>query len=154
MKNKVRNFLQIQEMQHLGTLRQKKTEVVAERKLHIYIFNLQYADDKFKTHSETLDFLEKLNFTVNPYRKVVSNIADAITKIEEIGSMRQDLSFGIDGAVIKVNDLEYREILGTTEKYPKWAVAYKYPPQQVETIIEKIELNVRKNRGCNSTCSI
>ena len=128
-------------MQHLGTLRQKKAEVVAERKLHIFIFNLQYAD-------------EKLNFTVNPYRKVVSNIADAITKIEEIGSMRQDLSFGIDGAVIKVNDLEYREILGTTEKYPKWAVAYKYPPQQVETIIEKIELNVRKNRGYNSTCSI
>lgn len=141
-------------MRHLGTLRQKKAEVVAERKLHIYIFNLQYADDKFKTHSETLDFLERLNFTVNPYRKVVSNIADAITKIEEIGSMRQDLSFGIDGAVIKVNDLEYREILGTTEKYPKWAVAYKYPPQQVETIIEKIELNVRKNRGYNSTCSI
>ena len=68
--------------------------------------------------------------------------------------MRQDLSFGIDGAVIKVNDLKYREILGTTEKYPKWAVAYKYPPQQVETIIEKIELNVRKNRGYNSTCSI
>ena len=150
MKNKVKNFLQIQEMQHLGTLRQKKAEVVAERKLHIFIFNLQYADDKF----ETLDFLEKLNFTVNPYRKVVSNISDAITKIEEIGSMRQDLSFGIDGAVIKVNDLEYREILGTTEKYPKWAVAYKYPPQQVETIIEKIELNVRKNRGYNSTCSI
>ena len=81
-------------------------------------------------------------------------MSDAITKIEEIGSMRQDLSFGIDGAVIKVNDLEYREILGTTEKYPKWAVAYKYPPQQVETIIEKIELNVRKNRGYNSTCSI
>ena len=154
MKNKVKNFLQIQEMQHLGTLRQKKAEVVAERKLHIFIFNLQYAEDKFKTHSETLDFLEGLNFTVNPYRKVVSNIADAITKIEEIGSMRQDLSFGIDGAVIKVNDLEYREILGTTEKYPKWAVAYKYPPQQVETIIEKIELNVRKNRGYNSTCSI
>lgn len=154
MRDKEKNFLQIQEMQHLGTLRQKKAEVVAERKLHIFIFNLQYADDKFETHSETLDFLEGLKFTVNPYRKVVKSIKDAITKIEEIGSMRQDLSFGIDGAVIKINDLGYREILGMTEKYPKWAVAYKYPPQQVETIIDKIELNVRKNRGYNTTCSI
>ena len=122
-----------------GSLRQLDSKVTAKRPLDIFIFNVQKCDDvKFVSHYESLVYLEKLGFNVNPVKVLCSNIEDAIKEIEKIGEKRETLSFGIDGAVIKVDNLEQREQLGTTFKVPKWAVAYKYPPEQKETVLKDI----------------
>ena len=117
-----------------GSLRQLDSKITAKRPLDIYIFNVQKSDSiKFTSHYETLKYLEKLGFNVNPVKVFCNNIDEAIKAIEKIGRDREKLSFGIDGAVVKVDDLELREEIGTTYKTPKWAVAYKYPPEKKET---------------------
>lgn len=122
-----------------GSLRQLDSSITAKRPLDIYIFNVQKCDSvEFKSHHESLVYLEKLGFNVNPVKVLCSNIKDVIKEIENIGDNRDDLTFGIDGAVIKVDDLGFREILGTNYKTPKWAIAYKYPPEQKETILKDI----------------
>lgn len=125
-----------------GSLRQKNINLVNERNLQIYIFNIQKSDIEFETHEEGLDFAKKQGFVVNKFVKKVNNIKEAIDKVKEIGNERSNLSYLIDGAVIKVNNLKDREILGVTAKYPKWAVAYKYPPEKVEAFIKEIKCNV------------
>ena len=117
-----------------GSLRQLDSKTTAKRPLDIYIFNVQKSDTiEFKSHYESLIYLEKLGFNVNPVKILCNNIDEAIKAIEKIGQDREKISFGIDGAVVKVDDLALREKIGTTYKTPKWAVAYKYPPEKKET---------------------
>ena len=126
-----------------GSLRQLDSSVAQKRPLDIYIFNVQKSEDiEFKSHYESLIYLEKLGFNVNPVKVLVDSVEDAIKEIEKIGDNRDDLSFGIDGAVIKVDDLKQREILGTNYKTPKWAIAYKYPPEKKETKLKDIVVQV------------
>ena len=122
-----------------GSLRQLNSKITAERPLDIFIFNVQKIDGKkFNSHWEELNYLEKLGFNVIPFRKLCHNIKDAINAVNQIGDEREELTFGIDGAVIKVDNLKFREELGTTFKTPKWAIAYKYPPEKKETILKDI----------------
>ena len=126
-----------------GSLRQLDSSITAKRPLDIYIFNVQKSDTiDFKSHLESLEYLEKLGFNVNPVKVPCDSVEDVIKEIENIGNNREDLTFGIDGAVIKVDDLAQREILGVNFKTPKWAIAYKYPPEQKETTLKEIALQV------------
>ena len=126
-----------------GSLRQLDSKITAKRPLDIYIFNVQKSDGiEFKSHYESLEYLAKLGFNVNPVRILCNNIDEAIKAIEKIGQDREKLSFGIDGAVVKVDDLALREKAGTTYKTPKWAVAYKYPPEKKETKLKDIVCQV------------
>jgi len=122
-----------------GSLRQLDSNITKERPLDIYIFNVQKCDSKsFKSHYESLLYLEKLGFNVNPIKVLCNNMKECEDAIRKIGEAREILSFGIDGAVIKVDDINLREEIGTTFKTPKWAVAYKYPPEKKETILKDI----------------
>lgn len=122
-----------------GSLRQLNPKITAQRPLDIYIFNVQKIENKtWNSHWEELNYLANLGFNVVPFRKLCHTIDEAIDAIKEIGDNREDLTFGIDGAVIKVDDLALREKIGTTFKVPKWAIAYKYPPEQKETIVKDI----------------
>ncbi len=122
-----------------GSLRQLDSKITASRPLDIFIFNVQKSDTiKFTSHIESLRYMEKLGFNVNPVKVECNSIEDVIKEINNIGDNRENLSFGIDGAVIKVDDLHDREILGTNYKTPKWAIAYKYPPEQKETLLKDI----------------
>lgn len=126
-------------MRQLGSLRQLDSKIAASRPLDIYIFNVQKSDTiKFTSHYESLEYLKKLGFNVNPVVKPCDTITKAIEEIEKIGEQREELTFGIDGAVIKVDNLAHREILGTNFKTPKWAIAYKYPPEAKETLLKDI----------------
>lgn len=126
-----------------GSLRQKDSSVTAKRKLDIFVFNLQQCEGReFATHNETLQFIENAGFRVVPGRKICSNTDEILEVIEQIGNSRNDLSYDIDGVVIKVNDLSQREEMGATAKTPKWAVAYKFPPEEKETVLRSIEVNV------------
>ena len=126
-----------------GSLRQLDSKITAQRPLDIYIFNVQKSDSiEFKSHIESLQYLEKIGFNVNPVKITCDNVDDVIKAIENIGENREDLTFGIDGAVVKVDDLKQRESLGTNFKTPKWAIAYKYPPEQKETVLKDIALQV------------
>ncbi len=122
-----------------GSLRQLDSTITAKRPLDIYIFNVQKIEGlTFNSHYEELEYLEKLGFNVNPIRIPCKTIEEAISAIRKIGEDRESLSFGIDGAVIKVDNLSLREDLGATSKTPRWAVAYKYPPERKETILKDI----------------
>ena len=126
-----------------GSLRQLDSKITATRPLDIYIFNVQKIDGKeFNSHFEELEYLEKIGFNVNPVRIPCETIEEVKEAIRKIGDMRENLTFGIDGAVIKIDDLKFREILGTTVKTPRWAIAYKYPPEQKETILKDIVCQV------------
>ena len=126
-----------------GSLRQLDSNITKKRPLDIYIFNVQKIEGKeFNSHFEELEYLEKLGFNVNPVRIPCSNIEEVKKAINKIGEDRENLTFGIDGAVVKVDNLKLRTILGTTSKVPKWAIAYKYPPEQKETILKDIEFQV------------
>lgn len=126
-----------------GSLRQKDSSVTAKRKLAIFVFNLQQCEGReFATHNETLQFIENAGFRVVPGRKICSNTDEILEVIEQIGNSRNDLPYDIDGVVIKVNDLSQREEMGATAKTPKWAVAYKFPPEEKETVLRSIEVNV------------
>ena len=126
-----------------GSLRQKNAKITKERQLDIFVFNIQQIDgEKLTSHVQSLEYLKELGFTTLPFYYKCSDIDEVIEKIEEIGNKRGELSFGIDGAVIKVDEFEKREILGSTSKFPKWAEAYKYPPEEKETELLDIEINV------------
>ena len=126
-----------------GSLRQIDSKITAKRPLDIYIFNVQKIEGKkFNSHFEELEYLDKLGFNVNPVRIYCKTIEEIKNAIQKIGDDRENLTFGIDGAVVKVDDLHFREILGTTAKTPRWAVAYKYPPEQKETILKDIVCQV------------
>ena len=122
-----------------GSLRQLDSKITAQRPLDIYIFNVQKIEGKqFNSHFEELEYLEKLGFNVNPVRIPCKDIKEIKKAIEKIGNDREKLTFGIDGAVVKVDELDFREILGTTAKTPRWAIAYKYPPEKKETKLKDI----------------
>lgn len=126
-----------------GSLRQKDSRVTASRGLDIFVFNLQRIEGKELTcHSESLDYMKSLGFNVIDGYKTFDNIEDAVSRIMEIGENRQSYSYDIDGAVIKVDNFELRNELGSTAKVPKWAVAFKYPPEEKETKLLDIEINV------------
>ena len=126
-----------------GSLRQKDSRVTASRGLDIFVFNLQRIEGRELTcHSESLDYMRSLGFNVIDGYKTFDNIEDAVSRIMEIGENRQSYSYDIDGAVIKVDNFELRNELGSTAKVPKWAVAFKYPPEEKETKLLDIEINV------------
>ncbi len=125
-----------------GSLRQLDPKIAAERQLDILIFNLQLAEDvSFSTHAETLDYLRKLHFKVIPYT-ICKSISEAEEAVSDIDRNRYELTYDIDGAVIKLNDLKERTRLGSTSKFPKWAVAYKYPPEVKSTVLKDIVVQV------------
>ncbi len=126
-----------------GSLRQLDSKITAKRKLDIFIFNIQQIRGKeFETHKESLEFLKGLGFKISPTLNVFKDSKDIFNEINRIGEEREKLSFDIDGAVVKVNSLRQREILGSTSKVPKWAAAYKFPAEQKETILLDIALQV------------
>lgn len=126
-----------------GSLRQKDSAVAATRGLDIFVFNIQQIEGKELTsHKESLDYLKELGFNTIPYYERVDNIETAFEKVLQIGEKRGELEFDIDGAVIKVDDFSEREQLGSTAKFPKWAVAFKYPPEEKQTEILDIEITV------------
>lgn len=125
-----------------GSLRQKNAKITAQRKLDIFVFNIQQVRGaELTTHSQSLNYLTELGFPTAFY-KVYDNIDDVISEIEQIGDMRGSFDYAIDGAVVKVNSFETRSLLGSTAKYPKWAEAYKYPPEEKPTKLLNIEINV------------
>ena len=122
-----------------GSLRQLDSKITKTRPLDIYIFNVQKIEGKeFNSHFEELEYLEKLGFNVNPVRIPCKDEKEIEEAIKEIGKEREKLTFDIDGAVVKVDDLKFREILGQTAKTPRWAIAYKYPPEKKETKLKDI----------------
>ena len=126
-----------------GSLRQLDSNITKNRPLDIYIFNVQKIEGKeFSSHFKELEYLSELGFNVNPVRRYCQNIEEVTKAINKIGEDREKLTFGIDGAVVKVDNLKLREIMGTTSKVPKWAIAYKYPPERKETILKDIVCQV------------
>ncbi len=126
-----------------GSLRQKDSRITKERNLSLFIFNLQACEGKkFKSHTETLDYIKKCGLPVSIYYNTFKTMDEAYREIQRLGDMREELSFDIDGAVIKINDFEQRKILGETSKFPKWAIAYKYPAEIKETKLTDIVIQV------------
>ena len=126
-----------------GSLRQLDSKITAERGLAVYIFNIQRIEGKsFARHSEGLDYLKNCGFSVIENRKVLKGEEEITAHIEKIGEMRGELSYDIDGAVVKADVLSVRDRLGATTKAPKWAIAYKYPPEEKETLLENIYVQV------------
>ncbi|MDE5584275.1 MAG: NAD-dependent DNA ligase LigA [Ruminococcus sp.] len=126
-----------------GSVRQKDPKITASRKLKMFIFNVQQCSGRdFKTHSESLDMLKEWGFRTVPSYRVCKEYAEIEEEIKKIGEMRSGFSYDTDGAVIKINSLAQREIMGATSKNPKWAVAYKYPPEIKQTKLLDIEVNV------------
>ena len=135
-----------------GSLRQKDPKISAKRGLDIFIFNIQQCEGKtFESHSESLDFVKSLGFPVSVLYNRYKNIHEAVENIKYIGENRDNFSFDIDGAVIKVNNLSDRELLGATAKYPKWAVAFKYPPEEKITKLLDIEVQVGRTGALTPT---
>lgn len=125
-----------------GSLRQKDAKITAKRNLDIFVFNIQQIEGVTLTnHAQSLDYLKSLGFPVTSHR-VCDTVEEVLTVIDEIDKTRGELPCDIDGAVIKVNDFAHREVLGSTAKFPKWAEAYKYPPEEKETELLDIEINV------------
>ncbi len=126
-----------------GSLRQKDSSVTAGRGLDIFIFNIQQIDgNNLTSHKQSLDYLKELGFNTVPFYTEVNSIDDALAEIDRIGEERGNLEFDIDGAVIKVDSFAQRDVLGSTAKYPKWAVAFKYPPEEKQTTLKDIEIAV------------
>lgn len=127
-----------------GSLRQKNSKITAERNLDIFIFNIQQIDGAYDAthHKDSLDYLGSLGFKTVPFYTHCADIEAAKAEIARIGDNRYTLPFDIDGAVIKVDDFTVREEMGSTSKFPKWAIAYKYPPEEKQTKIIDIEINV------------
>lgn len=126
-----------------GSLRQLDSNVTASRNLSVFIFNMQKIEGKeITSHHESIEYMKKLGMNVIPYSKKCKSIDEIFKAIQEIGDLRPTLPFDIDGAVIKIDDLKQRDELGTTVKVPKWAVAYKYPPEKKETKVLDIVIQV------------
>ena len=125
-----------------GSLRQKNAKITAQRKLDIFVFNIQQIrGTNLTSHLQGLDYLTELGFPTAFYN-AYDNIEDVIEEIERIGNMRGKLDYAIDGAVVKVDDFDTRQLLGSTAKYPRWAEAYKFPPEEKPTKLLNIEINV------------
>ena len=126
-----------------GSLRQKNAAITKQRQLDIFVFNIQQIEgEEITSHSQSLGLLKSLGFTTLPFYYTCSSADEVIDKIEELGSKRGELSFQIDGAVVKLDDLAGRTALGSTAKFPRWAEAYKYPPEEKPTELLDIEINV------------
>lgn len=125
-----------------GSLRQLDSKMCAERHLSVIVFNLQSSDVDLSSHRETLDMLERFGFPVSPNRPVFESIEDVCLEITRMGESRGELPFEIDGAVVKVDDLALRREMGSTAKCPRWAAAYKYPPEEKETELLDIRIQV------------
>ena len=124
-----------------GSLRQKDPKIAAERQLDLIVYNIQYATKAYTTHTETLDALKEMGFDVVPY-KLYDNIRDCVEQIEWIGEHRDEFKYEMDGAVIKLNGLAQRVQMGSTTKVPRWAVAYKYPPERKQGKVIDIAVQV------------
>lgn len=126
-----------------GSLRQKDSKVTAGRGLDIFVFNVQQIEgEELSSHKQSLDFLREQGFHTIPFYTRFDNITDVISELKRIGEIRSGLEYDIDGAVIKVDDFAQRERLGSTSKFPKWAVAFKYPPEEKTTKLVDIEIGV------------
>ena len=126
-----------------GTLRQLDSKITKERNLSMFIFNLQKVEGiESKSHTQAYEFMHKQGMKIIHSYKVCKTKKEVLQAIEEIGNRRGDLDYDIDGAVVKINDFAQREKLGATSKVPKWAIAYKYPPEEKETKLLNIELSV------------
>ncbi len=126
-----------------GSLRQKNAAITATRGLSLFVFNIQRIQGVTLTsHSESLDYLKGLGFPVSPRYKRFTDINSVLDEINAIGNIRNEFSFDIDGAVVKVDDFTMRQTLGSTSKYPRWAVAFKYPPEEKSTTLQQIEVTV------------
>ena len=137
-----------------GSLRQKNAKITAERGLDIFVFNVQQLQGTEQSgHIESLDFLKEQGFKVSPSYNNFSDIEDVITEIQRIGEARGSFSFDIDGAVVKLDDFSGRELLGATSKFPRWAVAYKYPPEEKTTRLLEISINVGRTGVLTPTAS-
>lgn len=135
-----------------GSLRQKDPKITAQRKLDIFIFNIQQIEGVTLTsHKQSLDFLKEMGLPVIPSYRTFTDIHDALAEIDAIGENRNAYAFDIDGAVIKINSFADRELLGSTAKFPKWAVAFKYPPEEKETTLLNIEINVGRTGALTPT---
>ena len=135
-----------------GSLRQKDPAIAAQRGLDIFVFNVQQIEGKILTsHKESLDFLQQQGFPVSPSYQAFSSIEAVMGEIQRIGENRENYSFGIDGAVVKVDSFAQRERLGSTAKYPKWAIAYKYPPEQKPTVLLDIQVKVGRTGALTPT---
>lgn len=135
-----------------GSLRQKDSKVTAQRNLDIFVFNIQQIEGEILTgHKQSIDFLAELGFPTAPFYNKFDSIDDVITEIERIGDTRGEFDFPIDGAVVKVDSFASREELGSTAKFPRWAEAYKYPPEEKETILRDIEINVGRTGALTPT---
>lgn len=125
-----------------GSLRQKNSKITAKRKLDIFVFNIQQIEGvEITSHHQGLDYLTELGFPTAFYN-IFEDMQEAVEEIERIGNMRGTFDYAIDGAVVKVDDFATRELLGSTAKYPKWAEAYKYPPEEKATKLLEVEINV------------
>jgi len=125
-----------------GSMRQLDPKVAASRKLDIIFFNMQYSSGaEYKTHADTLEAMREMGFPVIPYRKY-NSIQECVERIDWLGEHRDELSYDMDGAVIKVNELAQRSRLGSTAKAPRWAVAFKYPPEKKESRVIDIVVQV------------
>lgn len=126
-----------------GSLRQKDPKITAKRNLDIFVFNIQQIEGKeLNSHYESLQYIKELGFKTVPFFNRFDSIEDVFAEIDRIGSIRYTLPFDIDGAVIKVDDFSQREMLGSTAKVPRWALAWKYPPEEKETTLLDVEINV------------
>ena len=126
-----------------GSLRQKDSRITAQRELDIYVFNIQQIEGvALNTHKESLDYLTELGFHTPPFYNCYDDMDDVVKEIQRIGEQRGGVSFPVDGAVIKGNAFHDRELIGSTSKFPKWAEAFKYPPEEKETALLDIEINV------------
>ena len=126
-----------------GSLRQKDPKITAQRELSMFVFNVQQVEGKeLSRHDQSLEWLAELGFPVPPLYRTSGNIEEILSFIQEIGDKRGEFSFPIDGAVVKVNNFAQREELGSTAKFPRWAEAFKYPPEEKETTLLDIEVNV------------
>lgn len=136
-----------------GSLRQKDAKVTRDRNLDIFIFNVQQYDgpEDLSEHSRSLDYLKELGFSTIPFYQRCTNIEEAKAAVAAIGDKRASLAFDIDGAVIKVDNLDLREAMGSTAKFPKWAIAYKYPPEEKETVVTDIEVTVGRTGALTPT---
>lgn len=135
-----------------GSLRQKDPKLTAKRKLSIFVFNIQQLEgETLEGHAQSLDYLRELGFTVSPSYNRYGDINRVLEEIQRIGEHREGYSFDIDGAVVKVDNFSQREQLGSTSKFPRWAVAFKYPPEEKETVLAEIQVKVGRTGAVTPT---
>lgn len=135
-----------------GSLRQKDPRVTAGRGLDIFVFNLQQIEgERIDTHARSLDYMAELGFKVSPTYRSFTDIDDVVAEVRRIGAERDSFGFDIDGAVIKVDSFNEREQLGQTAKFPRWAVAYKYPPEEKESRLISVEVRVGRTGALTPT---